>query len=695
MFHLWVTIMADLGELKERLLGRAEEVCAHLLPEGRRDGHEWRCGSIRGEKGKSFGVNLTTGVFADFAGDNKGDNLLELWRQARGHGTVGPSAKEAAQWLGIPGGGVSAGRFEGAASAYGGRQRRRERPVVDRGGEAPWCPVKEGSRIWRWLTERRGIPAEVIRRYGVGETLDEKRAVWPYFNLPEAPEDPEWLVEAPAALWEKEAWVKFRWVGGELDRQTYTTKGAAHLKCLWGKPAVPEGAKAVVICEGEVDAMSWAARGIAAVSVPFGAKWRGENGEASPNRDWIENDFQWLNGFDTIFVAMDMDDPGRRAGLDMVRELGRRRCRLVALPEGFKDANEMLLAGVEASGFEECLERARDFAPDKVRRPGEFREEVLEDLLGEGDEPGEAIPFTGAFRVRMGELTVVTGDSGHGKTKQLNHLGLHLMSRGLRTCVASFEVKSRRLLLDMMRCAVGQRLWKAEMGEGEDAALAKRGLEKNVDRTLAWLDGRLWVYDHTGIAQWETFLEDFRWVAKRHGVRVFIIDSLMRCGILEDDYAGQSAFVTRLAAWAQELDVHVFLVAHGKKGEKGERDRSIGGDKSNVSGSAKIVANAHNVVEIWRNIRKGQEVADVWERWRVGQMSLEDRDEALKKQKLNEDAKFIVRKQRDGEVQDGSFRLYFIWEAYQFTPHPPSSKDWTVSQYVPDLNEAALPKVFW
>ena len=45
----------DIGEIAKMLAGRAEAVCQWLLPGGKREGHEWRAGSIRGETGQFGG----------------------------------------------------------------------------------------------------------------------------------------------------------------------------------------------------------------------------------------------------------------------------------------------------------------------------------------------------------------------------------------------------------------------------------------------------------------------------------------------------------------------------------------------------------------------------------------------------------------------------------------------------------------
>ncbi len=43
-------------EIVDRLSGNIGALCEYLLPNGRREGGEWRCGSVQGEPGKSLGV---------------------------------------------------------------------------------------------------------------------------------------------------------------------------------------------------------------------------------------------------------------------------------------------------------------------------------------------------------------------------------------------------------------------------------------------------------------------------------------------------------------------------------------------------------------------------------------------------------------------------------------------------------------
>jgi hypothetical protein len=72
-----------LMELQASLAVRAEEICRHLLPAGRRQGTQWVCGGVDGGPGKSMGVELEgdkAGVWHDRATGQTG-RLLTLWQE--------------------------------------------------------------------------------------------------------------------------------------------------------------------------------------------------------------------------------------------------------------------------------------------------------------------------------------------------------------------------------------------------------------------------------------------------------------------------------------------------------------------------------------------------------------------------------------------------------------------------------------
>ncbi len=91
-------IAAALGE-------RAEEVCRHYLPHGRRQGRYWICGDLDGARGRSLFVRLrgpgVPGKFTDAATGEHGD-LLDLIRHRSRAPTLRAALDEARAFLALP-----------------------------------------------------------------------------------------------------------------------------------------------------------------------------------------------------------------------------------------------------------------------------------------------------------------------------------------------------------------------------------------------------------------------------------------------------------------------------------------------------------------------------------------------------------------------------------------------------------------
>lgn len=155
--------MADITEIKRMLADRAQSVAEMLLPGGRKEGQEWRAGSINGEKGQSLGVHLhgaKAGVWQDFSTGQGGD-LLDLWLATRG-GTLAQALDAARSWLGVS-----------RPQPYREPERNYQKPAK------PECrkPIED---VREHLTEVRNIPGHVVDAYKVGEA--GRWMVFPYLR---------------------------------------------------------------------------------------------------------------------------------------------------------------------------------------------------------------------------------------------------------------------------------------------------------------------------------------------------------------------------------------------------------------------------------------------------------------------------------------------------------------------------------
>lgn len=69
----------NFAALADALLARAGTLVPMWLPGGAQRGHEYICGSVQGGAGESCAVNLSTGKWADFASEDRGNDLVSLY----------------------------------------------------------------------------------------------------------------------------------------------------------------------------------------------------------------------------------------------------------------------------------------------------------------------------------------------------------------------------------------------------------------------------------------------------------------------------------------------------------------------------------------------------------------------------------------------------------------------------------------
>ncbi|MEQ8495951.1 MAG: CHC2 zinc finger domain-containing protein, partial [Gammaproteobacteria bacterium] len=92
----------DFGRIKEAALSEIHRLVAEWLPDGRREGNEWvaRNPNRHDEGLGSFKVNTSTGVWADFATNDRGGDPISLLAYINNCSQL-DAAKDLARQLGI------------------------------------------------------------------------------------------------------------------------------------------------------------------------------------------------------------------------------------------------------------------------------------------------------------------------------------------------------------------------------------------------------------------------------------------------------------------------------------------------------------------------------------------------------------------------------------------------------------------
>lgn len=337
---------------------------------------------------------------------------------------------------------------------------------------------------------------------------------------------------------------------------------------------------------------------------------------------------------------------------------------MMGLVSRLQGVTEPVLARLEEQrkAFEVELHRGA-VTPRYIKAAGDFAEAVWEEFFGKvsAEEPGWTLPIEFKLKLRLKEVTLVTGDDGCGKSTFLNYCCLHIaqqMAPGERVMIASFEEPPETQLWGLTVQLCGTR-------EFPDSDTGRARFMKS----MAWLNSRLTFYAFLGIGDWRDVLDSFRYAAKNLGVKMFVLDSVMRVGIQDDDYATQGLFASLIGQFAIEFNVHVVLVIHENKGaDKG---------KARVRGSKLWTANASNVVKIERNMDKGEKLDDLWEDLLAERRSQKPNAAAIQAiEKEREEIKrkwdshaVLLKQRRKGTQQNGSKYFWYDWRNFQFKEH--------------------------
>ncbi|MCE0723988.1 bifunctional DNA primase/helicase [Legionella resiliens] len=591
--------MMTAKEVSRQLALRVEEISHYLLPNGKKQGHEWCVGSVLGEKGASLKVHLSSdkaGVWCDFASGDKGD-LLDLWALTRNL-TISEAMKEATRYLGI-----SSPHFEAHRISHFVKPQQK---IV---------PLPESSLLMNYLVNERQLKPSTIQVFQIGVHGDE--IAFPYWRDG------------------KVIFIKYLKLARTNGKKQMRVEANCE-PCLFGWNSIPPQTRSVIICEGEIDAMTLWQYGLPALSVPFGA--------GSGNKHaWIEYEFERLAAFDEIYLCMDNDNEGDLATKDLIERLGCHRCRVMTLP--YKDANECLQHGVLKETMHECMTEAKSLDPEELKSAQAFTKQVIEEFYPPEDK---LIGYEAAWNKTKGkilfrpdEVSVWTGINGHGKSQFLGQVILSAMKQGAKACIASLEIKPKRLLMRLTKQA---------------GALAQPSREY-IEAIHAWYGDKLWLFDLVGTAKSQRLLEVFRYARQRYGVDVFVIDSFMKLDIAEDDYKAQKVFMEQLCDFKNQYNCHVHIVIHPRKGA----NESTPPGKLDNKGTGALSDLADNCFTVWRN----KEKESLMQKQNMG-MSLSPKE---LKQLEDSDCWWCCDKQRNGDWE-GKFGFWFESKSLQYLEKP-------------------------
>ncbi|HCQ17126.1 MAG TPA: hypothetical protein DIU20_12735 [Cryomorphaceae bacterium] len=372
------------------------------------------------------------------------------------------------------------------------------------------------------------------------------------------------------------------------------------------------GKEWAVITEGEFDALAYYTAGIYnACSVPNGSPGIKEDGSpAKMNLEFLENCYDTLKPISKIYLSFDQDAAGQGLLEEMSRRLGRHRIFIIDLPDGCKDANDVLIS-YEPAVLKECFNNARPYPVEGIERAHDLREGVRQ-LYEHGFPRGSKLDnypdLNELISWLQGEFNLVTGFPGHGKSNWLDNICIDIAKEhGWKFGIFSAEKPGEYHTLELIQKLFGRSARKLSESEFEKAFdfIHEHFIWIKIDEVDITLSGL--------IAKAEELV-------MRYGINGFILDNWAYVehkvpqGKTMEAYIGDC--MTLIRRFCKHFNCSLFLVAHPRKPEAPVTSKWHIGDGYIVSGSAHFFNKVDNGFTVFRDFEKGITIVRVWKvRW--------------------------------------------------------------------------------
>lgn len=356
-------------------------------------------------------------------------------------------------------------------------------------------------------------------------------------------------------------------------------------------------AEKTVIVEGEIDKLSMDEAGIVnCVSVPDGAP--------AVNTKNFSNKFDFLNAPELEkvkqwVIAVDNDAPGNCLKDELIRRFGAENCTVVTWPDGCKDANDVLVA----YGKENLAKAVSEAVAVPIVGVFTASELALElyDLYEGGIEKGASTGWRDMdafYTVMPGQLNIVTGIPGHGKSEWVDALAVNLAHlHGWR--VGFYSPENFPIKLHVSKIA--EKFAGKPFNPGKHARMSKTEFVDAMD----WIDSRIkWIMPES--PSLDEITDKATKLVARDGIRMLVIDPWNEVehsrptGMSETEYISLS--LSKLRKFARKHEVAVFVIAHPKIMTKDKDGIYPVPNPYDISGSANWRNKADNCLAVWRNL---------------------------------------------------------------------------------------------
>jgi len=375
---------------------------------------------------------------------------------------------------------------------------------------------------------------------------------------------------------------------------------------------------AVYFTEGEIDCMSLAEyfgsiKNI--VSVPNGASGKQQSLKYLDGEDVSKK----LDG-KKLYLFFDNDSAGKLLTDAFVKRYGAHRCLIPKYPEGCKDINEVLMQ-YGSIGVKKCLDSVEYDMIDGIldmRHIAPKARNYYDNGFPVCDRIGLS-NFDALLGFRGGELTMVTGISGSGKSEFLDYIMVQLAKRH----AWKFAICSMENPPDIHFTKIAEKYTEKPFENIFDPNTGEVYIDRMSEQEYE--DAEQFVFNHFNFITHATkkqdgethrsvlsidyILDQAKKLVAMYGTKGLVIDPWntieheIKQNEVETNYV--SRILSKIIAFAEDYNVHVFLVAHPTKGvtiNGVDRVATL----NDISGSGNFFNKTHNGISVYREKDKGR-----------------------------------------------------------------------------------------
>lgn len=593
----------DASEVKQSCSQNIKAIISDIYPEAKYKGAEARLGSVDGEKGSSMSISLDPGKFGayyDHATGEKGDliSLIETVKNLDYGGAI--------EWLGCNYTSCTKRKYEP-------QNLQKPRKLADDESYS-----RLSKEVIKYAIEKRYITKDTLSAYDV-KSLKRDPNVTCFLSM-----------DANNNVTKAE-------YSDTREKKIWSSKNCRHN--LFGKNTVsPNDTKgSLIITEGRWDAMSYYEAGLPAVSIPSGAK----------NHQWINEDWEYLQQFHTIYLSFDMDDEGQTAANEVIKRLGIHKCKIINLNK--KDASDVLQNHKgESEALINAFETAATPESGELIQATSLAESTYELLLNGFENTGDEY-FVPNFdlRIRPHEMTLIFGLTGQGKSQFISNQIAFDASRQIQTTIASFEQMSTMTLASMLK----------QFSANKNIAHNRDEYNKAFNALAPFIT----IYNSVDRTDPIKLIETFTYAHKRKGINRFVVDNVMSLDSDRDNNAEQAKIAHLFRKFTKDYPIHLFVIAHPRK--SGNREDSASPQTvADIRGASEWGDIPENIVTVWRNAKKHEDIAEMTKDGRDA-IDIRNFDRSIP------DGKIYCRKQR----ATGEYPMENLWfdkDSQRFTIKP-------------------------